>query len=91
MNQKDRKGIAQRLGKMQEVLAQIEVVRDFLDEKTSAEEEKYDNICERGLESSPMGEAIEESLQALEEAYTQIDEAHISLESAITTLEAAIE
>ena len=91
MSKKDRKEIAQKLGKMQELLAQIEAMRDFLDEKTSAEEEKYDNICERGFESSPTGEWIAESLEALEEAYTQIDEAHISLESAITTLEGAIE
>lgn len=91
MNQKDRKEIAQRLGKMQEMLAQIEAMRDFIEEKTSAEEEKYDNICERGLESSPMGEAIEESLQDLEEVFNQIDEAHCCLESAITTLEGAIQ
>ena len=91
MNKKDRKEIAQKLGKMQELLAQIEAMRDFLDEKTSAEEEKYDNICERGFESSPTGEWIEESMQALEEAFTQIDEAHTGLEGAITTLEGAIE
>tara|TARA_R100000231_G_scaffold34814_2_gene30749 strand:+ start:403 stop:678 length:276 start_codon:yes stop_codon:yes gene_type:complete len=91
MNQKDRKQIAQKLGRLQEMLSEIEELRDWVGHYAAHESEKFDNICERGLESSPMGEALEESAQALEEAESELDEAHTALESAITTLEAAIE
>ena len=91
MNQKDRKKIAQKLGRLQEMLSEIEELRDWVGHYAAHEEEKFDNICERGLESSPMGEALEESAQALEEAEGELDEVHTALESAITTLEGAIE
>lgn len=91
MNQKDRKNIAQRLGRLQEMLSEIEELRDWVGHCAAHESEKFDNICERGLESSPMGEALEESAQALEEAEGELDEAHTALESAITTLEGAVE
>ncbi len=91
MNQKDRKKIAQRLGRLQEMLSEIEELRNWVGDYAAQESEKFDNICEWMLESTPMGEALEESAQALEEAEGELDEAHIALESAITTLEGAIE
>jgi DNA repair ATPase RecN len=87
MNASDRRKIAKLAKTAQNTLGVLEDLRSAIEEMVSDEESKYDNMCERGLESSPMGEAIEEAMNALEEAFAEVDEAHTNLESAITTME----
>ena len=86
MNNAERRKIRKLSLKAQTVLGVLEELRTTVEEMGNNEESKFDNMCERGLESSPMGEAIEEAMSALEEAYSELDEAHSSLESAIITL-----
>lgn len=87
MNASDRRKVETLSRIAQTTLGILEEMRTTVEELGENEEAKFDNMCERGLESSPMGEAIERAMEALQEAYSEIDEAHSSLESAITTLE----
>jgi len=87
MNATDRRKLAKLAKTAQNALGVLDDLRTALEEMQGEEESKFDNMCERGLESSPMGESIEEAMSALEEAYAEVDEAHINLESAITTME----
>jgi len=82
--------IEQRIGELQEILSQVEDIRAFLEERETEEQIKYENICDNGLEASPIGEALAEAVEALEQAYTEADEAHTCLENAIMTLEEAV-
>lgn len=88
MNATDRRKLAKLTKTAQNALGVLEDLRTALEEMQGEEESKFDNMCERGLESSPMGEAIEEAVQALEEAYAEVDEAHTNLDFAITHMEA---
>jgi len=87
MNASDRRKMAKLSKTAQTALGVLEELRTAVEEMSENEESKFDNMCERGLESSPMGEAIEQAMGALQEAYSEIDEAHSSLESAKITLD----
>lgn len=91
MNASDRRKLEKLLRKAQETLGVLDEVRCAVREMAEQEEVKFDNLCERGLEDSEMGQKIEEAQSVLEEGEAGVDEAHDALEMAIAELEVLIE
>ena len=87
MNASDRRKLAKLVGEAQIALGVLDELRTALFEMAEEEEEKFDSMCERGLEDSETAQKIEEAQSVLEEG-AGVDEAHSALELAITELEA---
>jgi|TARA_R100001463_G_scaffold52759_3_gene103645 predicted nucleic acid-binding Zn-ribbon protein len=87
MNASDRRKLAHWLGEAQKALSVLEDLRSAIFEMAEEEEEKYDNLAERGLDGSLMAYKIQDAQTALEEGASGVDEAHSALEMAITELE----
>ena len=88
MNASDRRKLAKLVGEAQIALGVLDELRTALFEMAEEEEEKFDSMCERGLEDSETAQKIEEAQSVLEEGASGVDEAHSALELAITELEA---
>ena len=91
MNASDRRKLEKLLRKAKETLGVLDEVRCAVREMAEQEEVKFDNMCERGLEDSEMGQKIEEAQSVLEEGEAGVDEAHSALEMAIVELEGLVE
>jgi len=74
MNKDTRKQLTDKIGTIEELISELETIRD-------EEQEKYDNMPE-GLQSGEKGEAMQSAIDALESAISSADEVKSYMEDA---------
>ena len=91
MNATDRREATKLMRIMQTALGILDDLRSSLTEMTEKEEDKFDDMDERGLGETAIAEAIQDAHYTLSDANQEVDEAHTSLEAAILALEEVTE
>lgn len=81
IGQKENTMNAARRKRIDEVMAQLEPLKELVEEILSEEQEAFDNMPE-GLQQSSRGEAAESAIGSLESAFGQIEEAINELSAA---------